>query len=196
MRPLAFDRHRRHRHGLPAPRTRASFSSSYRRLGGQQEQPEFRPGAWDLVFAGGLVVELDEELHFNRYRLLTLTSSWSDRLPWTEDYQRLCIEREGDCLRAGQWGRRWTSPSAARMFSGGPPADLNGDGAPRWKQRALYDAIKDSIASAEAGVALARVSIWDSVGDMILGAALDGDPVDPRAVRALVERRSAPDRQS
>jgi hypothetical protein len=32
----------------------------YRELGGQQEQPALRPGAWDLALAGGVVVELDE----------------------------------------------------------------------------------------------------------------------------------------
>ena len=37
--------------------------------------PRFRPGRWDLVFEEDLVVELDEELHFNRYRASTLTTS-------------------------------------------------------------------------------------------------------------------------
>jgi hypothetical protein len=44
------------------------------------------------------------------------------------------------------------------MFSGGAAGDLDGEGAPRWKQRALYDAIKDT-APAALGVALARVSV-------------------------------------
>ncbi len=58
----------------PAPRLdalsadlRAAVVTLYRELGGHQDQPVLRPGAWDLALAGGVVVELDEELHFNRY---------------------------------------------------------------------------------------------------------------------------------
>jgi hypothetical protein len=43
--------------------------------------PPLRPGAWDLVFADGLVVELDEELHFNRYRAQSLQNEWATDLP-------------------------------------------------------------------------------------------------------------------
>lgn len=107
----------------------------YRSLGGLQDAPSLRPGGWDLAFDDGLVVELDEELHFNRYRALTLETSWSDGLPWTEDYTRYCVQHEAECLAAGHWGRRWTNHSCAHMFTGGPAGDLDGDGAPRWKQR-------------------------------------------------------------
>src|SRR4051812_40273107 len=81
----------------------------YADLGGLQAHPVFRPGKWDLSYAG-LVVELDEELHFNRYRARSLETSWSTDTPWRNDYLRACRERESDCLRAGQWGARWTSP--------------------------------------------------------------------------------------
>lgn len=146
----------------------------YRHLGGLQNAPALRPGAWDLVFDDGLVVELDEELHFNRYRALTLESSWSADLPWIEDYLRYCADHEGECLAAGSWGKRWTNDSCARMFSGGPAGDLSGDGAPRWKQRALYDAIKDTAPTTALGVALARVSVYDEVDGVPLGSVLEG----------------------
>jgi hypothetical protein len=55
----------------------AELHALYRRLGGLLATPTWRPGGWDLVFGGSLVVELDEELHFNRYRALTLNSSWA-----------------------------------------------------------------------------------------------------------------------
>jgi uncharacterized integral membrane protein (TIGR00698 family) len=38
----------------------AELLALYRRLGGLLEAPVLRPGAWDLTFEGGLVVELDE----------------------------------------------------------------------------------------------------------------------------------------
>jgi hypothetical protein len=144
----------------------------FRRLGGQEEAPPFRPGAWDLTM-GDLVIELDEELHFNRFRAMTLDVSWASDLPWAEDYRVFCREYESRCLSAGRWGKRWTSPSTARMFSGGDPGDLEA-GAPRWKQRALYDAIKDTAALSGDTPAMARLSIYDRVEDVLLEDALVG----------------------
>ena len=163
----------------------------YRRLGGRQSSPMLRPGGWDLAFKGPLVVELDEELHFNRYRAVTLETSWSFGLPWREDYMRYCTEREAECLAAGRWGKRWTNESCERMFTGGPPGDLGGAGAPRWKQRALYDAVKDSAVSTRSPVMLARLSIYDRVADGMLGDALSQrtrTSVDD--VAALLKRRT------
>jgi hypothetical protein len=50
--------------GLP-PNIGGELFSLYRGLGGIESMPSFRPGAWDLFFADDLIVELDEELHFN-----------------------------------------------------------------------------------------------------------------------------------
>src|SRR3954453_21637225 len=66
----------------------------YRALGGTQPSPQLRPGAWDLVLTGGLFVELDEELHFNRYRRTTLEPAWTTDLPWRDDYLRHCNVHE------------------------------------------------------------------------------------------------------
>lgn len=174
---------------LPAG-TAAEALDLYRALGGTQDAPSFRPGGWDLSFRGPLLVELDEELHFNRYRVATLAASWEAALPWTADYRRHCAEREDECLEAGDWGKRWTNDSTARMFSGGPPGDLNGDGAPRWKQRALYDSLKDTL-PVIGGARLARVATHDSVFGVALGAMLDGfAAVDAAAIRTLVDTRT------
>jgi len=78
------------------------------------------------------------------------------------------------------------------MFGGGPPGDLDGEGAPRWKQRALYDALKDTAPLLPEGLRLARVATHDHVGDNPLGAMLDGlVPIEVEAVRAVVYARSA-----
>jgi hypothetical protein len=163
----------------------------YRQLGGAHSSPRLAPGGWDLAFDDGSVLELDEELHFNRYRLLTLQSNWADALPWKRDYVRFSSEREPDCLRAGKWGKRWSNPSAERMFApAGTPGDFEGGGAPRWKQRALYDAMKDSVAASD-DVRLIRVSVHDDVAGVVLGEALERKAsIDLEALQDLISRRA------
>jgi hypothetical protein len=64
--------------------------------------------------------------------------------------------------------------------------------APRWKQRAVYDALKDVVSLLPGGIRLARVATHDTVDGVTLGTILDGrGAVDPRSIRALVESRIA-----
>ena len=123
----------------------------------------------------GILIELDEELHFNRYRKMTLERPWAASLPWAMSYEEDCDTREAECLRSATWGKRWSNPSSARMFGAGAPAgELGADGgAPRWKQRALYDAIKDA-AALESDLRVARLSVFDDVSGVLLGVALEG----------------------
>ncbi|WP_422652888.1 DUF7255 family protein [Arthrobacter ipis] len=147
----------------------------YRHLGGVLDFPVLAPGDWDYAFADGLLVELDEDLHFNRYRALTLDVPWSPALPWTTDYHRYCLDGESMCRKAGRLGGKWSSASTVKMFgTGGSPGELASGGAPRWKQRALYDAIKDAFAVHSRHHRLARLSIHDviagvSVNDLLTG---------------------------
>jgi hypothetical protein len=187
--------------GPPAPRLEllpadlaAAVVALYRGLGGQQEQPVLRPGAWDLALAGGVVIELDEELHFNRYRARTLAEPWAHNLPWRPAYLAMCDHHEDDCLRAGAWGKRWTAESCERMFGPAAPAahlDVNG-GAPPWKQRAFYDAVKDAVATVSGEPQVIRLAVHDDIGGVPLGAVLEGrGRVASSELRALVERRIA-----
>jgi hypothetical protein len=59
---------------LPAT-TAASVLDLYSALGGVQLTPKLAPGGWDVVFADGLLLELDEDMHFNRYRKITLEAT-------------------------------------------------------------------------------------------------------------------------
>lgn len=150
----------------------------------------FAPGGWDIALTGGLLVELDEESHFNRHRAATLDLPWGRCLPWNGPYERYCAEFEH---RAGAGGGFWTSPSSARMFGGADAPGVHGQyGSPRWKQRAVYDAIKDAWALSMPNYTLARLSIYDEVGGVLLGKALEGKAeLDPAALRGLVESRTA-----
>ena len=65
-------------------------------------------------------------------------------------------------------------------------------GAPRWKQRALYDAMKDAAALTGAGMRLARLATVDVVADAKLGEILEGRAIiEPGVLGRLLERRSA-----
>lgn len=169
-----------------------SVLSLYRALGGASASPSLRPGGWDLALADGTLVELDEELHFNRYRRLTLETDWAKQLPWHDDYLRFCDSEEAACLQAGTWGKRWTNPSCEAMFgAAGRPGDLNAGSAPRWKQRALYDAVKDAYAASLRGARVARVSVHDRLDGRTLGDALKGvTQADPTEVALLVRKRT------
>jgi hypothetical protein len=140
-------------------------------LGGVGASPALRTGPWDIACADGVLVELDEQLHFNRYRAVTLGSEWSPMLPWYVTYVEQTVAHEGDCLKTGSYGRKWSNTSCERLFgSAAEPGILAGAGSPRWKQRALYDAMKDASVGQ---VRLARLSVFDDVGGIALGSALD-----------------------
>jgi hypothetical protein len=78
----------------------------------------------------------------------------------------------------------------ARLRSGcsaGPTRTVS----PRWKQRALYDAMKDA-AAAVGQVRLARISIYDTVEDVALNDVLYGRAhVSADAIAELVDQRTA-----
>ncbi len=163
----------------------------YESFGGRLDPAGLRSGPWDLAF-DGLLVELDEELHFNRYRAHTLAGQWADALPWTTTYREFCVDFEERCIAAGSWGNRWTNPSCARHFGDGDPPKVFGhEGAPRWKQRALYDAIKDAYALSPDQPRLARISIYDQIGNMSVGDVLDGRATtDAKMLVNLLRRRT------
>jgi hypothetical protein len=118
---------------LPAA-TAAEVLALYRSLGGAADTPNLRPGGWDLPFAGGLVVELDEELHFNRYRAATLAASWESGLPWTAEYRRHCAVNGHRFLPSG--GHRF-SPTAAMVSPRWWPSVLPAQGAARGRREAV-----------------------------------------------------------
>ncbi|MFE6965654.1 hypothetical protein ACFVAJ_11085 [Agromyces sp. NPDC057679] len=135
------------------------------------------------------MVELDESFHFNRYRGETMHASWASELPWRQAYTDYCAAWEG---KAGTGGKRWSNDSAKRMFGGADPDGVFGAfGAPRWKQRALYDAMKDAAAVAGA-VQLSRISIYDVIDGIQLDDALYRRAViSPGALAAHVVSRAS-----
>lgn len=137
----------------------------YKQLGGVLDEPAIKFRKWELEYEG-IAIELDEYLSFNRYRTLTLQSPAYAKLPLfpLADYTRYCAEHEENCLKAGRTGDKWSTEPAEHHF--GPaaqPGDLDdAQGAPRWKQRAFYDFVKD-LSPLLCNVQVVRLSIWDTV---------------------------------
>lgn len=152
-------------------------------LGGKDGEIDFR-SRWD-IFGDQYIIELDEELHFNQYRLLTLNSPLykCGRLkPFPlEKYKGFCQDYSEKCKSAGSFGRKWRTDRSVVMFgAAGNPGDLSGNGSPRWKQRAFYDFIKD-MSILVTNIPVVRLSIYDKIeyqGDIrMLGDVLDLDKV-------------------
>ena len=173
---------------LPRP-AQDELSRLYVEFGGDPAMIRLTPGGWDLRTGDGLVIELDEEFHFTRYRAMTLYPELLRALPWATDYLGYCYLHEAAASRGG--GGRWTSPSTEKLFGASDPPGVFGErGSARGKQRALYDAMKD-LAAVAGVVRLSRVSIFDRVGGVALGDILYGKAkADPEGIRAYVESRS------
>jgi hypothetical protein len=180
-----------------SPRLARAVDDCYRRLGGRIELPRLRPGRWDLVVED-VMVELDEDLHFNRYRALTLGSAVYRMLPTfpLHAYRTYAASRETECLAAGSYGGKWTNPSCERHFGpAGPLGQLEGPGAPRWRQRALYDLMKD-LAPLHDGTRISRIAVWDALPGMdgyLVNDALVGrvsTDVAAASLRQLVAERT------
>ncbi len=177
----------------------------YKKLGGILDTFPTRVGHWDvfldrstaaekLGFGREAMTELDEEQHFNRYRLVTLDASFYSKLITfpIDDYRQYCERHEDAALHRGSHGGYWTNKAVEKQFG---PAGANGifgcNGAPRWKQRAFYDMLKD-LASLVIDIPLARISVWDyvhqenetteTVGDIL---KLTPDRVSAKQVEAL-----------
>jgi len=133
----------------------------YRSLGGGQPEIPFNIGAYDCTI-DGTIVELDEENHFNRYRLLTLQSDnySSNSILVKDNYLSFCKAYESKCQARGGY---WSSPSSEKQFGkSDEPGQFIKGGSSRWKQRAFYDLLKDHIPQL-LGVPVKRISIYDSI---------------------------------
>lgn len=113
-------------------------------------------------FINGNILELDEENHFNRYRLKSLEMPLysDDNILIKKNYKSFCLQFE---TKARSNGGFWTNTSCEKMF--GKPSlngDLSGNGSPRWKQRAFYDTLKDYF-SLVSDIKVKRISIYDSI---------------------------------
>lgn len=155
-------------------------------LGYRLAPGDLRPGPWDMQLTDGTFVELDEENHFTRYRAMALQSPWAQSLPWGARWAEYCRDYEGKAQARGAY---WHTARAGQMFGASdPPRSFKGGGSARWKQRALYDSMKD-LAAASGSVSLARLSIYDKIDGVPLGQRLRTGSLATAALRDLVAQR-------
>lgn len=145
----------------------------YKDLGGVLDIPPVNPGKWDIDMEN-FIIELDEENHFNRYRLKTLNSSIYENYTNfnVENYRKYCISYDKKCPTSQ---KRWSNPSSDKQFGeSGLNGDFSGNGPSRWKQRAFYDFIKD-VYSIITGIPVIRISIYEQIKYSTIKQLLDNE---------------------
>ena len=132
----------------------------YKNLGGVLPEIPVKAGPYDID-TREFIIELDEENHFNRYRLATLDSViYQENKNLDVAKYKICCRQYEDKCRCTPLGY-WENPSAQKMFGVSPvDGDFGIDTPSRWKQRAFYDYIKD-VTSIVLDVPILRISIYD-----------------------------------
>lgn len=146
------------------------IKSVYKELGGTLSEVPFNFRGYDIMLRD-FIVELDEQEHFNRYRLKTLESFiYNDFHNFdVNEYKIFCNEYEHKCRKYGGF---FKNDSTKLQFTNQCSyCNFEDLGASRWKQRAFYDFIKD-IYSITAKIPIIRISIYeryngDTINDLI-----------------------------
>ena len=122
----------------------------YKELGGKLSQIPYNFRGYDIQLRN-CIIELDEQEHFNKFRLITLNSPfYKDYKNFNvDDYKNFCNQFECGCRTYGNYG---DSNSSKKQFDG----FLS-----RWRQRAFYDFIKD-VYSKETNLPIIRISIYEN----------------------------------
>lgn len=144
----------------------------YRILGGVLSMPPIRVGKYDIDTTN-FIIELDEENHFNRYRLSTLNSPIYANNPNIDvaQYKKFCKNYEDRCRTDGKYAK---SDSTEKQFEYCELDGNLGDSRSRWKQRAFYDFIKD-ITSIVKNVPIIRISIYEKYKGLTIEKLIDGE---------------------
>lgn len=115
----------------------------YYDLGGIGKLPLLETLKFDFKISRNLFV-YDDELHFNRYRLITFRSDLYSELsfPFLETQKRLCRSYEKECQKVGMQQRIWNGAPIAKHCFGeaSEVGDFSGNGAIGWKLTAYNDA--------------------------------------------------------
>ncbi|PWJ42741.1 DUF7255 family protein [Sediminitomix flava] len=140
--------------------------NTYHKLTGQKNNPNIKLSPW-LIEIEDVVIVLDEILHFNRYRGITLRSEIYNNLPSfpLSQYTRYCNQKENECLKPGGSLNNWSNQFAEIQF--GPSSqrvgDFKGLGSSAWKLRAFKDYLQDISSLMTKDYKVLRISVWDQI---------------------------------
>jgi hypothetical protein len=135
----------------------------YKELGGIQE--EFPHIEEELYYIEpSTIIILDDYIHFNRYRNITLKSILYEQIPSfpLENYKRYCRNFEKECIKSGLPQRIWANRESDYYF--GPsssPGDFFKNGSGGWKLLAFKDLLEDAAAYA-INYRVIRFSVYDN----------------------------------
>ncbi len=141
------------------PEQMKEVNKIYKELGGLLPTAPYKFRAYDIPL-DNFIIELDEQEHFNRYRLKTLDSTIYKNYHNFDvpSYREYCKKYEFKCRTHGKYGN---NPSTVKQFGPADPSFIAEDlGWSRWKQRAFYDLIKDAYSIAK-NLPIVRLSIYD-----------------------------------
>lgn len=136
----------------------------YQELGGIQENFPAQDKIRTFI-EPNIMLLIDEDLHFNRYRSLTLKSEIYRSLPDfpLENYRRYCRSYEKECIKAGLKAGTWSNKESDYYF--GPsssPGDFFRNGSGGWKLNAFKDYLED-LYWPSAGYKLLRFAVYDHI---------------------------------
>ncbi len=115
----------------------------------------------------GLLIQFDDELHFNRYRRITLESVfYEDHIGFNKmPYKSYCRINEKECIKAGLSKGVWENQESFKIFgSSEEPGDLSleRNGSSGWKLRAWRDLLQD-VSGEILGFKVLRISTYDKI---------------------------------
>jgi hypothetical protein len=164
------------------------IKTTYKKLSGKLSQYPIQFRGFDIV-CNDFIIELDEERHFNRFRLITLDSSiYKDYINFDVDqYKKYCNIHESECLASAAWSKNWETKTSKEQFG---KSDFEGclkdNGSSRWKQRAFYDFLRD-ITSCIYEIPILRISIWDEIDGVTISELINCN--DFEWINELIQNR-------
>lgn len=138
-------------------------SEMYRELGGIKDSfPSFKKTGH--IISPNTIIVLDDYLHFNRYRTITLRSPFYEKMPHfpLANYRRYCRNNEKECIKSGLQKGIWDNRESDFYFGPSSEAgDFFKNGSGGWKLIAFQDYLED-VASYLLNYKLLRLSVYDN----------------------------------
>jgi len=135
-------------------------------LGGKTSTPIWQ-NLLPVFYFENLIICLDDETAFNRYRKITLQSSVYSHLKIRFNkfnYTRFCRSKESECLKSARTGNDWNNNALVSVFGeSDPQGQLYDNGSNVWKNKAFSDFMLDCIPLFYPNFTIVRISVWDEI---------------------------------